>query len=166
MFYADGETEWLKKSSTRFTGDKKHMTTDQIAKELQSKRNEVVADVLSGSEKRFALTFDPKDVSSKGKYTEDTDAEVVLTDLEKVDISNNQQDVRYALDKAGENGYNGIGGSKNGKTATEESPRTASPGQPIISENGYNSGRGGISFFNDVQGIRRISEISRREETV
>ena len=72
----------------------------------------------------------------------------------------------YALDKNSENGYNGIGGSKNGKTATEESAGTASTGQSIISENGDNSGRGGISFFNDVQGIRRISEISRRKETV
>ena len=72
----------------------------------------------------------------------------------------------YALDKTGENGYNGIGGSKNGKTATEESAGTAGTGQPIISEDGDNSGRRGISFFNDVRGIRRIFEISRREETV
>ena len=76
------------------------------------------------------------------------------------------KETAYALDKNSKNGYNGIGGSKNGKTATEESAGTAGTGQPIISEDGDNSGRGGISFFNDVQGIRRISEISRRKETV
>ena len=72
----------------------------------------------------------------------------------------------YALDKKGENGYNEIGGSKNGKTATEETAGATIAGQSIISENGDYSGRGGISFFNDVQGIRRISEISQRKETV
>lgn len=69
----------------------------------------------------------------------------------------------FAVDNSSQNSYNNeAGGTANEQTKRNQNNKNTSTG----ANDGGNSGRRGISFFNDLQGTRRIFEISRNAETV
>ena len=72
-----------------------------------------------------------------------------------------------AIDNSSQNSYNNkVGGSQNEQSQRNQNSKNTQTETQTGTNDRDNSGRRGISFFNDLQRTRRIFEISRNAETV